>query len=84
MSDGDKKYWFRAKRYGWGWGLPLTWQGWVVFVVWFAVLICAIRYLIPRRPTAFLICTLGMSLLLLAICYEKGEPARWRWGERDE
>jgi len=62
MNDGDNNYWFRAKRYGWGWGLPITWQGWVVFVV----------------------CTLVMSLLLLAICYKKGEPPRWRWGERDE
>ncbi len=23
-------YWFPAKTYGWGWGLPVTWQGWVV------------------------------------------------------
>jgi hypothetical protein len=32
-----KKYWFPAKRYGWGWGLPSCWQGWVVlctFVRW--------------------------------------------------
>ena len=25
-----EKYWFPAKRYGWGWGLPSTWQGWIV------------------------------------------------------
>ncbi len=23
-------YWFPAKRYRWGWGLPSVWQGWVV------------------------------------------------------
>jgi hypothetical protein len=23
----DKTYWFPAKRYGWGWGLPTVWQG---------------------------------------------------------
>jgi hypothetical protein len=27
----DPEYWFPAKRYGWGWGIPVTWQGWVVF-----------------------------------------------------
>lgn len=84
MNDGDNNYWFRAKRYGWGWGLPITWQGWVVFVVWFAVLICAMRYFIPRRLAAFLIFTLVMTLVLLVICYQKGEPPRWRWGDRDE
>ena len=28
--DAQPKYWFPAKRYGWGWGLPGTWQGWLV------------------------------------------------------
>jgi hypothetical protein len=23
----EKQYWFRAKKYGWGW-TPSTWQGW--------------------------------------------------------
>jgi hypothetical protein len=26
-----RKIWFPAKRYGWGWGLPCCWQGWVFF-----------------------------------------------------
>ncbi|HTS17465.1 MAG TPA: hypothetical protein VMP11_07825 [Verrucomicrobiae bacterium] len=30
MRPNDKRVWFRAKRYGWGWGLPCAWQGWVV------------------------------------------------------
>lgn len=30
MASNGKKIWFPAKRYGWGWGLPVTWQGWVV------------------------------------------------------
>jgi hypothetical protein len=24
MTMDEQKYWFRAKRYGWGWGLPIT------------------------------------------------------------
>ena len=32
----EKEYWFPAKKYGWGWGLPSTWQGWVVYCVYFA------------------------------------------------
>src|SRR6266702_3273794 len=31
QSDG--KYWFPAKRYGYGWGIPTTWQGWLVLAV---------------------------------------------------
>lgn len=26
----DKKIWLPAKRYGWGWGVPICWQGWAV------------------------------------------------------
>jgi hypothetical protein len=31
MNTNNPRYWFRAKRYGMGWGLPLAWQGWVFF-----------------------------------------------------
>lgn len=51
----ERKYWFRAKRYGWGWGLPTAWQGWVVMALF-------------------------SCLLLVAVCWAKGEPPRWRWG----
>jgi len=27
---------------------------------------------------------LVMVLLLLGICYMKGEPPRWRWGNQDD
>jgi hypothetical protein len=84
VDNGSDKYWFRAKQYGWGWGLPLTWQGWAVFVGWFAVFIPATVHFLPGRPAAFMVFTLLMGLLLVAICYIKGEPPRWRWGDRGE
>lgn len=84
MNDDGRTYWFRAKRYGWGWGLPLTWQGWAVFGGCLAVFIRATPYFIPRRPVAYLVFTLLMGLLLVTICYIKGEPPRWRGGDRDE
>jgi hypothetical protein len=34
----EKKLWFKAKRYGWGW-TPVTWQGWVAVLVYVAILI---------------------------------------------
>jgi len=84
MPNQDQRYWFRAKRYGWGWGLPLTWQGWTVLAVWFAAGIFGSRYLLPRRVGLHLIFVLVMILLLLGICYVKGEPPRWRWGDQDD
>lgn len=28
----SKDIWFPAKKYGYGWGLPVKWQGWVAFI----------------------------------------------------
>ena len=71
------RYWFRAKRYGWGWGLPLCWEGWVVMGVWLAGLVAIVGLLEePERGVAVLL----ESVVLVAICWWKGEPARWRWG----
>ena len=36
-TDNDGDYWFAPKRYGYGAGLPLTWQGWVLCLVYCAV-----------------------------------------------
>ena len=81
MTMDEQKYWFRAKRYGWGWGLPITWQGWAVLVLWFAALILGRRYLVPRNMFAHLAFVLAMVFLLLSICYKKGAPPGWRFGD---
>jgi len=35
---------------------------------------------LPDRPRAGSLLIAGTSLLLLGICWHKGEPLRWRWG----
>lgn len=81
MSESSK-YWFPTKRYGWGWGLPSAWQGWVVFVGFVALLFAGVRLLPPTRVVwPFVTYTLVLVGGLLAICVAKGEPPRWRWGK---
>jgi hypothetical protein len=43
-------YWFPAKRYGWGWGFPITWQGWLVFAAFFVLLALGV-FLFPPQQT---------------------------------
>ena len=75
------RYWFRAKRYGWGWGMPLTWEGWVVLVVWLGLFLATAVSLRSRLHTGEGILYLfGMVVALFGVCYWKGEPARWRSG----
>jgi hypothetical protein len=80
--SNDQRYWFRAKRYGWGWGVPCAWQGWVVLLLWLAVLTVGTRFLLPHRPLAYLGFTLVTVGALLVVSYKKGEPPAWRWGDR--
>ena len=82
MSD-VRNYWFPAKRYGWGWGFPTTWQGTAVLVA-FVLLLAAGGYaLLPAHgPLAFVGYSTLLCAVLVAVCWVKGEPPRWRGGER--
>jgi hypothetical protein len=78
-----KQFWVPAKRYGWGWGPPITWQGWVVLVVFFLLLLAGAFLFPPTRDIlAFLVYALVICVALVAVCYAKGEPPAWRWGDK--
>jgi hypothetical protein len=78
----ENEYWFRAKRYGWGWGLPIRWQGWAVFVAYFALVGLAVLLFRPHQePFTFALVVTALSLVLVAVCWLTGEPPRWRWGK---
>jgi hypothetical protein len=76
----ENRYWFPAKRYGWGWGLPITWQGWVAFAV-FLGLVAAGTAQLKHHPVGYVIYVIVLSVVFACICWWKGEPARWRWGD---
>jgi len=83
-SASTQKYWFPAKRYGWGWGLPSAWQGWAVLVTFIALLGAGALLLRAEGsdevPMFFIGYTAVLSAALLLICWLKGEPPSWRWG----
>lgn len=82
----NEKLWFKAKNYGWGW-TPITWQGWLIILFWIIINVFSFvntditahsgsDTLIIFSPV-FIIST----IVLIFICYKKGEKPRWRWGE---
>lgn len=79
--DQREKYWFPAKRFGWGWGPPTTWQGWVVLVGYIVVVALISAVFSPdRHPLLFPIGVAFATCILIGICLKKGEPPAWRWG----
>jgi hypothetical protein len=75
-------YWFPAKKYGYGWGMPCHIYGWIVFVIFIAWFSLSLIYLNPRsHPMGCGISLIGSILFLYSFLKANGEPARWRWGD---
>ena len=82
--QGEQKYWFPAKRYGWGWGFPTTWQGMVAMLIYAAALGASLKWLMPRHePGLLMLCVGALTAALVLVCWLKGEPPSWRWGGHD-
>jgi len=80
-----KTYWFPAKRFGWGWGLPVTWQGWLVFILFLlAVLAAAITIRPEENVVSRVLIIMGLSALYILTCWLKGEPVGRRQKTRDD
>ena len=76
----ERDYWFPAKRYGWGWGPPRTWQGWLVFATFLGLVIAGAIIVPPATSPIFCVYVAVLVVLLIGVCWLKGEPPRWRWG----
>ena len=91
MTNNKRNYWFKRRRYGYGW-LPVTWQGWTVLLVFGAVLIGGGEVLLKNAPRhvysdaagAYLALVLISTAVLVVIAYKKGPAPKWRWGKRDD
>jgi hypothetical protein len=84
MKEKKEEIWFPAKKYGYGWGIPVTWQGWAVLIAYVVLLIIGGTTIF--RPSInmgfFLVYVVIMSILLILICWKKGEKPEWRWGDK--
>ena len=82
QTSETREYWFPAKRYGWGWGLPSVWQGWVTLIIYIGLIAAGAFIFQPGEELdLYISLTVVLTLILLVICWIKGEPPRWRWGD---
>lgn len=88
-QDREKKLWFRAKRYGYGW-YPHAWQGWLVVFVWLLLFTGIVSWLNLKFANIWVAVTLSLLAggfltgVLYAIALKTGEKPRWKWGENKE
>jgi hypothetical protein len=75
--------WFAPKRYGYGAGLPIAWQGWAVSLAYVGVIGLA-AWLLPPRPANVLAVVVPATVALIVVTMRTTRGGwRWRWGEKD-
>jgi hypothetical protein len=74
--------WFAQKRYGYGAGLPIAWQGWAVLIGYLAIVggSLALFHDRPLVPLAIMLPATAIVLLIAARTTRGGW--RWRWGRK--
>jgi hypothetical protein len=84
-SRTDRNDWFRAKRFGWGWGPPSSWQGWVVLVAYLVLVVGGIPLVqATKGDLVYVVYTMVCTVTLLVLCWLKGDPAGRRSSRDNE
>lgn len=79
----DRPEWFAPKRYGYGAGLPITWQGWALTVVFMALSI-GLAIMFATRPVVLVAAITPLIILFVVITYRTTRGGwRWRWGGKE-
>ena len=79
----EEQAWFAPKRYGYGAGLPIAWQGWAVTLLYCIAVTLSAWLILPRSILAFVVITLAATAALILICARKTAGGwHWRWGDR--
>ena len=82
MSDDPD--WFAPKRFGYGAGLPLRWQGWAV-TLGYVVLIALASFAIRYTWIGYASIVMMLTAVFIVICARTTKGGwRWRWGEKDQ
>lgn len=81
MSDDDA--WFTPKLFGFGFGFPIAWQGWLLVLAYLVVVVTLVLAL-KERPIELIaaLCLPTVALLVIG-CRKTRGGCRWRWGRDD-
>lgn len=88
--ENNRKLWFKARNFGWGWE-PITWQGWIVVFLFVVALVSSAFFILPHEKgtpieSMQIYKLLGTDIIafiiLMLICTKKGERPTWRWGNK--
>ena len=76
--------WFVPKRYGLGAGLPISWQGWLVLLIYLAAFAGAFLLFGETNPATYAVIVIATAILLVVAARTTRGGWRWRWGKDGE
>ena len=78
FEEGD---WFAAKKLGYGAGLPIAWQGWVLLLAYIGVMIGLGLMLPDTGFPGMVFCLTGMALatLVFGAIARRRTRGGWKW-----
>jgi hypothetical protein len=79
----DDPEWFAPKRYGFGSGLPISWQGWALTAGFIALVFMSACLFAGRPVVMFAILAPAVATFLVISARTTRGGWRWRWGEKD-
>ena len=81
MSGGFD--WFAPKRYGYGAGLPIAWQGWLAVALYVAVVVAVTLLLVPNLWAVGSVVIPATAIFIIISAQKTRGGWRWRWGKED-
>jgi len=81
LSDGPE--WFAPKRYGYGAGFPISWQGWALTAAFLAYAFVISIWFRDRLLVTAAFMAPAVALFLTVCAKTTRGGWRWRWGDED-
>jgi uncharacterized membrane protein HdeD (DUF308 family) len=85
----ESKYWFKRKRYGYGW-TPSSKEGWLLILAYLVVVIFGAFFFSNKLESGEILYTILYSVfviitttILLLITVRKAPKGKWRWGWKE-
>ncbi len=79
----DDRAWFAPRRYGYGAGNPIAWQGWLILAIYAAAVVSAAMLLAPNIWAIASVVIPATAILIIITAQTTRGGWRWRWGKED-
>ncbi|WCT72450.1 hypothetical protein PQ455_12480 [Sphingomonas naphthae] len=79
-ESGDEHAWFAPKRFGYGAGLPIRWQGWAVLAAYVGVMTGSTGLLpVGTLPAIGAGVLMVVATVLLVVIAKRRTRGGWKW-----